>query len=80
VAPHVRQGGELGFFAGNPDEHLGVDLGERVRNVLQPGDPGAMRGYAAAPEQAVEGLHRIAGGTHDDERDCGVLGQDFASW
>jgi hypothetical protein len=59
----VTQRGDVGKVGGRrraADQELGVDLLERVGNVAQPGDPGAVRGDAGIAQQAVQCLDRVA--------------------
>jgi len=59
---------ELLGRAGDVHQQLRVDLGERVPEIAQRRDPGAVRRLTRAPQQAVDRLDRVACGAQHDER------------
>jgi hypothetical protein len=72
----------LELLAGGGDVHqeLGVELLERFPEITQRRDPGAMRRVTGAPQQAVDGLDRIASGAQHDERNGVRLAQKEPPW
>ena len=54
----------------------GLSCVERIAQIAQRGDPGAMRRLARAPQQAVDCLDGVARGAQHDERNGVLLGQD----
>jgi len=57
------------------DQQFGIDLRQRIGNILRRGYPGAMRRDAGSAQQAVERLDGIARGTVYDQRNRGRVAQ-----
>src|SRR5256885_17272083 len=67
LVAHPDGGLELRAALGDEHEHLGIELRERVGEVAQRRDPGAMDRLARAPQDAVDGFDRLARGAQTDE-------------
>ncbi len=57
------------------NHQLRIDLGQRIREVAQLRNPGAMNRVARAAQDAVDRLDGIARGAEHDQRDRILLGQ-----
>ncbi len=60
---------------GHVNHQLRIDLGQRIREVAQLRNPGAMNRVARAAQDAVDRLDGIARGAEHDQRDRILLGQ-----
>ena len=74
VAQRDRRSERLAIAPG-VEQELGIELGERIAQVGQRRDPGAVRRLPGPAQHAVDRLGQIARGAEHDERNGARLGQ-----
>ena len=61
-------------FIDEGDQHLGIDLGQRVAEIAGVRQPGAVHRMARLAQRAVDRLDVVLRPRHDDHRNGALLG------